>query len=42
MYFVEILSVLKIDALQSRFNVDCAFNVAMALRYDTAHLLSGK
>lgn len=42
MYFVEMPFVLRIDALQSWFNMDCAFNVAVVLRYETAHLLSGK
>jgi hypothetical protein len=41
-YFVEIPFVLRIDALRSWFNIDSAFNVAIALRYETAHLLSGK
>lgn len=42
MYFVEMPFVLRIDALQSWFNMDCALNVAAVLRYETAHLLSGK
>ena len=42
MYFVEMPFVLRIDALQSWLNIDCAFNVAVVLRYETAHLLSGK
>jgi hypothetical protein len=41
-YFVEMPFVLRIDALRIWFNMDCAFNVAIALRYEIAHLLSGK